>query len=50
MSTTEPNTFRHRQVTIGKSSLHVVEAGDPDATRCCSCTAGRSPGAPGSRS
>ncbi len=30
MSTTDP-TFRYRQVTIGTSSLHVVEAGDPDA-------------------
>jgi pimeloyl-ACP methyl ester carboxylesterase len=27
----DEETFRHRQVTVGGSSLHVVEIGNPEA-------------------
>ena len=30
MSGATPETFRHRQIEVGGSSLHVVEAGDPE--------------------
>jgi hypothetical protein len=26
-----PSSFRHTQIVVGESSLHVVEAGDPSA-------------------
>jgi len=38
------------RVTVAGSPLHVVEAGDPEAARSCSYTAGRNPGIAGGRS